>query len=111
MGPFAAGQVVVLPFPFSDLSQSKFRPALLLAKAGRDDWIACQITSNPYTDALAISLTDADFVEGGLRRVSFVRPGKLFTANQSLFASAAGLVRPGSLSVARNAVSALIHGG
>jgi len=47
MGPFAAGQVVLLPFPFSDLSRSKFRPALLLADAGRGDWIACQITRKP----------------------------------------------------------------
>lgn len=34
MGALAAGQVVVLPFPFSDLSQKKLRPALLLATAG-----------------------------------------------------------------------------
>ncbi len=55
MGSFAAGQVVLLPFPFSDLTQNKLRPALLLAKAGRGDWIACQITSNPYADPHAIN--------------------------------------------------------
>ena len=33
MGTLKAGQVVVLPFPFSDLSQQKLRPALLLADA------------------------------------------------------------------------------
>jgi mRNA interferase MazF len=37
MGAFAAGQVVLLPFPFSDLTRSKLRPALLLADAGRDE--------------------------------------------------------------------------
>lgn len=58
MGSFAAGQVVLLTFPFSDLSHSKFRPALLLADAERGDWIACQITSNPYSDAHAVALTD-----------------------------------------------------
>ena len=56
MGAFAAGQVILLPFPFSDLTRSKLRPALLLADAGRDDWIACQITSNPYADPHAIAL-------------------------------------------------------
>lgn len=45
MGTLAAGQIAVLPFPFSDLSQKKLRPALLLADAGRGDWIACQITT------------------------------------------------------------------
>jgi mRNA interferase MazF len=75
MGPFAAGQVVLLPFPFSDLSQSKLRPALLLANADREDWIACQITSNAYADARAIALADDAFAEGGLHRISYVRPG------------------------------------
>jgi hypothetical protein len=52
MGAFAAGQVVVLPFPFSDLTRNKFRPALLLAEVGRGDWIACQITSNAFAEEL-----------------------------------------------------------
>ncbi|MCK9994262.1 MAG: mRNA interferase MazF [Alphaproteobacteria bacterium] len=92
MGPFAAGQIVILPFPFSDLSQSKFRPALLLADAGRGDWIACQITSNPYADAHAIALTDSDFLSGGLQLLSYARPGKLFTANEALFSGSAGVL-------------------
>ena len=90
MGEFTAGQIVILPFPFSDLSQSKFRPALLLADAGRGDWIACQITSNPYADARAITLSAADFASGSLERLSYARPGKLFTANEALFATVAG---------------------
>ncbi len=45
MGAFAAGQVIVVPFPFSDLSAQKYRPALILADAGRGDWVLCQITS------------------------------------------------------------------
>ena len=59
MGPFAAGQVIVVPFPFSDLSGRKHRPALLLAAVERSDWIACQITSVPYGDPRAIALVDA----------------------------------------------------
>lgn len=35
MGAFTAGQVVLLPFPFPDLTPSKLRPALILADAGR----------------------------------------------------------------------------
>jgi mRNA interferase MazF len=41
----AAGTVVLVPFPFSDLSQAKLRPAVVLADVGRGDWILCQITS------------------------------------------------------------------
>ena len=110
MGAFAAGQVVLLPFPFSDLSQSKFRPALLLADAERGDWIACQITSNPYADAHAVLLANDDFISGGLQRLSYVRPGKLFTANATLFAATVGVIVADKLEATRNAIVALIRG-
>ena len=65
-----AGGVVVVPFPFSDLSQAKLRPAIVLADAGRGDWILCQVTSNPYGDPYAIHLTDASFAAGSLRAIA-----------------------------------------
>lgn len=39
MGLPSVGTVVVVRFPFSDLSRSKLRPAIVLADAGRNDWI------------------------------------------------------------------------
>jgi mRNA interferase MazF len=71
------GAVVLVPFPFSDVSQAKLRPAVVLADAERGDWILSQITSNPFGDAKAISLTADDFGHGVLRNVSYARPGKL----------------------------------
>lgn len=41
----SAGTVILVPFPFSDLTQAKLRPAVVLAQADRGDWILCQITS------------------------------------------------------------------
>jgi mRNA interferase MazF len=41
----SVGSVVLVPFPVSDLSLSKLRPAVVLADAGRGDWILCQVTS------------------------------------------------------------------
>ncbi|TMA37231.1 MAG: MazF family transcriptional regulator, partial [Deltaproteobacteria bacterium] len=46
MGTSPAGSVVLVPFPFSDLSKSKLRPTVVLAEGGRGDRILCQITSN-----------------------------------------------------------------
>ncbi|MEO5328167.1 MAG: hypothetical protein H7829_07970 [Magnetococcus sp. THC-1_WYH] len=94
MGSFATGQVVLLPFPFSDLSRSKYRPAAILADAGRGDWVLCQITSNPYADSLAVELGGEAFSSGGLQRISYARPGKLFTANESLLVGIAGRLLP-----------------
>ena len=89
----AVGKVVLVPFPFSDLSQSKLRPAAVLADAGRGDWLLCQITSNPYGDLRSISLTDESFSEGSLRIASFARLGKLFTASASLVRSEVGVLK------------------
>lgn len=85
-----AGAVVLVRFPFSDLTHSKLRPAVVLADSGLGDAILCQVTSNPYADSGAIELTDADFGRGSLQRTSYVRPGKLFTANESLIVREVG---------------------
>ncbi len=37
------GAVVLIPFPFSGLSQSKLRPAIVLADVGKGDWVLCQV--------------------------------------------------------------------
>lgn len=94
MGTPATGQVVLILFPFSDLSAAKMRPAVVLAFAGRTDWILCQITSNPYGDERAIVLNDSDFYEGSLRVTSYVRPGKLFTASNNLIAGEVANLKP-----------------
>ena len=89
----AVGKVILVPFPFSDLSKSKMRPAVVLADAGRGDWVLCQITSNPYGDPKALVIRDENFAEGSLRITSFARPGKLFTASSSLMLSEVGMLR------------------
>ncbi len=84
MGIFATGEVVLVPFPFSDLSQTKVRPALCVANLGRGDWVLCQITSNAYGDPMSQPIVAGDFDSGGLLVPSFVRPGKLFTADDKI---------------------------
>jgi mRNA interferase MazF len=82
MGAPMRGKVVVVPFPFSDLSDSKRRPALVVADLAGDDLILCQITSQQTRrDAYSISLTNADFSTGSLNQDSHIRPNRLFTAD------------------------------
>lgn len=112
MSTVARGQVVLLPFPFSDLSASKLRPALVLADAGRGDWLLCQITSKPYADAQALSLEQSDFGQGGLQRTSYARPAKLFTAHETLVTVSAGVLTVDALHrVCEAVVSVVRHGG
>jgi mRNA interferase MazF len=97
----------LVPFPFSDLSQAKLRPAIVLASVGRGDWILCQVTSNEYGDDRAISITTDDFADGGLRVASFARPGKLFTAHETLIRMQAGRLTPGAFERIRTGVIAV----
>ena len=92
MGKFVKGDVIVVPFPFSDLSAAKRRPAFVVATLTGDDVILCQITSQTITDNYAISITDGDFATGNLRRNSNVRPNRLFTADSNIILYKAGVL-------------------
>jgi len=107
----APGLVVLVRFPFSDLSSSKLRPAVVLAHAGGVDWVLCQVTSNPYGDPAAIATTGASFRSGGLSRDSFARPGKLFTASASIVIREAGALLPGVHHAIVQSVIGLLQSG
>ncbi|HOU32432.1 MAG TPA: type II toxin-antitoxin system PemK/MazF family toxin [Synergistaceae bacterium] len=111
MGAFTVGSVVLVPFPFSDLSGSKKRPALLLADVGRGDWVCLQITSNAYGDCTAILLKDEECAEGFLARTSTIRPGKLFTAHESLFIRCVARIADSKMDEVRQTVLTLIKNG
>lgn len=98
MATLTAGSVVLVPFPFSDLTGAKLRPAIVLADAGRDDWIMCQITSRAYGDDRAYRLDPADFSSGGLRIESYARPLKLFTGNKRIISAVVGNLQRNSYS-------------
>lgn len=104
------GAVVLVRFPFSDLSASKLRPAVVLAVVGRGDGILVQVTSNPYADPRAVTLTDPSFASGALNRTSYARPGKLFTANESLIARTVGQLTPDVAEAVLSAVIRLLRG-
>lgn len=91
MGAFVKGDVIVAPFPFSDLSAAKKRPALVVAVLTGDDVILCQITSQAAADRYAIPLLDNHFLQGGLRQPSNIRPNRLFTADSNIILYRAAL--------------------
>lgn len=94
MARFVRGDVVVVPFPFSDLTQAKRRPALIVAPLQGEDIILCQITSRLISDTYAILVEDKDFITGSLRQSSNVRPNRLFTADQQIILSKVGQLKP-----------------
>ena len=97
MGKPVTGEVVVLPFPQTDLQAGKRRPALVVASLPGDDLILCQITSQARSDGFSIPLLIADFERGRLVRDSSIRPNRLFTVEQSVILYAAGKVKDSKL--------------
>lgn len=92
MGRFVKGDVVVAPFPFSDLSTMKKRPALVVATLTGTDIILCQITSQSISESYAVPLIERDFTHGTLRQSSNIRPNRLFTAESSIILYKAGTI-------------------
>jgi mRNA interferase MazF len=85
------GQVVVVPFPFSDLSSSKNRPAVILIDLPGDDAVLAAITSTG-SGSNTISLNSGDFQNGKLEHPSFIHPAKLFTFKKNLIARSVGTI-------------------
>ena len=87
---------MLVPFPFTDLSGSKRRPALVVSPEGShdEDLILCAITSQvpQRLSEQEILLEAGDMAEKQLPKKSVVKAGKLFTMHQRLIASRYGSV-------------------
>ena len=94
MEEFVKGHVPVVPFLFSDLSDSKKRPVPVVATPGGDDIILCRITGKNRHDRYSVELTDQNFIEGGLKTDSYIRPDRIFTADKSLILYRTGSLKP-----------------
>ncbi len=109
MATFVKGDIVVLPFPFSDLSDSKRCPALVLADLQGDDIILCQITSKNTRDSYAIALDNSHLVTGSLSVASNIRPNRLFTADKKIIAYTLGRISQNKFKQVANAINQLIQ--
>ena len=93
MAEFIKGDIVVVPFPFSDLSQIKKRPAFVVNRLAGDDLILCQITSQTIKDKYSVTIKKTDFVSGNLSVNSNIRPNRIFTADKSIIFYKVGSIR------------------
>lgn len=108
MGGFVKGDVVVVLFPFSDLSSAKKRPALVITALDGDDVLLCQITSRQISDQYSIPLSSEQFLSGSLRQESNIRPNRLFTADTRIIQYRAGHLKDHAIEPVIKKIIALI---
>jgi mRNA interferase MazF len=84
----ARGDVVLVRFPFTDLSGSKLRPALIVGRPAGDDFIVAFITTRVATrdprSAHLLQPSDMEFRTTGLKVPSVIRLERLATLQRSL---------------------------
>ena len=93
MERFVKGDVIVVPFPYTDLSNAKRRPALVITDLIGDDVIICQITSQISKDTYAIPLVNSDFDIGELNHKSNIRPNRLVTIDSHIILRKVGKLK------------------
>lgn len=111
-----AGQIVLVPFPYTDLTRSKLRPVLILRQTSArfDDWLVCMVSSQlqqaePGFDEILMP-EDADFAATGLKAPSILRLSRLAVVDGALMAGSIGAIADERLDRIRRKLAEWIKG-
>ncbi len=108
---FESGEVVLVPFPFTDLSQTKKRPVLIISNsrhnARSNDFVCCGITSNLSNRPYSIFLNATDLFEGTLPLRSRIKYDKIFTLEKGLAIKRLGRINESLIAQVRGALASL----
>lgn len=81
MVSFTKGEIVLFPFPYTDLSNRKLRPCLVISNEIGEDIVLCQITSQRIRkDDHCVEIGHDKTLGGSLELDSYVRANMIFTA-------------------------------
>ncbi len=107
------GDIVLTPFPFTDLSGNKVRPALVLgAQDGGDDVTVCFISSNLQNKIhkfeVLVELSDKDFKKTGLKSKSIIKVVKIATLDKAVILGKIGELGPKNIRKVKNVLKAYL---
>jgi mRNA interferase MazF len=111
-----AGQIVLTPFPYTDLSGTKLRPVLLLREASNrfDDWLVCMVSSQLEQAESGfdeiITPNDTDFPATGLKASSVLRLSRLAVLDGALLIGSIGAIEDARLLPVRQRLADWIAG-
>ena len=85
---YEQGEIVVVPFPFSNLSNVKQRPVLILSKSKdisrSEDIVTCGITSNLKDSKNSVLIENSNLEKGVIPMKSRIKIDKLFTIDKRI---------------------------
>ena len=85
---FKRGDIVLVPFPFTDLSSAKRRPALVVSpdefNNHMQDLVVVALTSQITAEANTVTIEPRDCADGALPKTSIVKLTKVFTIHSTL---------------------------
>lgn len=110
------GDVILISYPFTDLSATKVRPALVISSEEynqrEDDVIVLPITHNinrGSEEDIYLQTRDNGFQETGLKKASAIRTGKIFTLQKDLAKSRLGSIYEKLLDEIRRGLKKLLE--
>jgi mRNA interferase MazF len=112
--PYDRGDVILVPFPFSNLSSSKQRPALVISSdefhRQGSDIIVCAITSQSPTSlgSFEYLLSKDDLSEAGLPKLSKVKCGKIVTLDPGIVRRKLGKIPQATLSAILDIINQIV---
>jgi mRNA interferase MazF len=112
-----AGHIVLTPFPYTDLTDTKLRPVMLLREApgNHDDWLVCMVSSQLHQSVTGfdelIQPDDEDFGSSGLKMASVLRLSRLAVLHGSLMPGAIGIISTERLNRIRQRIAGWLVDG
>jgi mRNA interferase MazF len=107
---YSRGDIVSVNFPFTDGSQSKERPALIISNdmiAGTGDVVILMISSKGRADGIVLELTP-ELIISPLPKQSFVRCHRFFTMDAELILAKYSQVTPEGMNMILEKVVSII---
>jgi mRNA interferase MazF len=111
------GQVVLFKFPYTDQTEGKLRPALVIRKVTglHEDWLICMISSQLSQGKEGfdefLSEEDRDFRQSGLKQASVIRIGRLAVVQKAILLGAIGEINPERLGGIKQRLAKWLLGG
>jgi mRNA interferase MazF len=105
--------IIMIPFPYTDLTETKQRPAIIVSNNNYndtlDDVVVCAVTSKFQRDEFCIELLDTNLDYGKLPEVSFVKAHKLLTIHKSKIIKKYSRVKEDYFSTIQDRIADLIE--